>query len=334
MGGLNGTRDASLDAGGAVTEALRQAGHDAWTYDVQDPDLPGLRSTQPDVAFLAIPGEDGTVRQRLDTMGMPYTGSSPETSRLVLDAPALRRLLAMHSVPTPACFRVDEEAEADPVSRRAEQIGYPLACRPAGECSGGGANIAWQPADLSGTLAAARRRGGAVLVERLIRGRKFSTAVFEGQPLPLVERMDVRRREFAAVVRPGLPHAGMPRVVELVVSRDWRGPVLPAGDGNACYITPVELLPTVYRKASETSVRAYRALGCRHVAVVDLLYGHDGTVYVLDVKTVPDLRPSSPLPVAAKADGFTFPELCHLMVCAAAGDAGRQMLRPRAGMRA
>ncbi len=300
MGGFGGERNVSLKSGRAVVQGLRDAGHNAIPYDVQDAGLPGLRRMQPEVAFLALHGtwgEDGAVQQLLEQMDIPYTGSGPKASRLGMDKLATKRLFVQHSVPTPDYFTIQPDVVAQEAAFAARDFGYPLVLKPSASGSSLGVGIVREPGLLPRALAAAREHGEVLLAERLVRGREFTIGVLEGEALP---------------------------VIELLVGREFFDYRAKYHDENTRYVLPVTLLPTIYRKACDFAVRAYHAIGCRHLARVDLMYGWDGRLYILEVNTIPGFTPRSLLPMAAAAVGISFPELCHRLVLAALRDAARR----------
>jgi D-alanine-D-alanine ligase len=303
MGGFGGEREVSLKSGRAVLGGLRDAGHEAIPYDVTDPSLPGLEDLLPEVAFVALHGsfgEDGGVQQALEEMGIPYTGSGPEASRLGMDKLASKRLFVRHSVPTADYFVVAQADDLRTVAGNADAFGYPFVCKPA--CSGSslGISIVRAPGQLEAALAAARACGETVLVERYIRGREFTAGVLDGEPLPLVE---------------------------LTVGREFFDYEAKYHDESTRYIIPVALLHTLYRRATDAALRAYHALGCRHMARVDMLYGFDGGLYVLEANTIPGFTPRSLLPMAAAEAGIPFAQLCDRVIRAAVRDAARRRQR-------
>ncbi|KKW47694.1 MAG: D-alanine-D-alanine ligase [Parcubacteria group bacterium GW2011_GWA1_60_11] len=54
----------------------------------------------------------------------------------------------------------------------------------------------------------------------------------------------------------------------------------------------------------------------------DTILGEDGTIYVLEINTIPGMTPTSLLPQAAKAAGISFPELLDRIISAALRRAG------------
>ncbi len=305
MGGPSSERTVSLKSGRAVADGLREAGHEVVPYDVTDPSLSELTTMKPEVAFVALHGtfgEDGAVQQILQDMGMPYTGSGPQASRLGMDKLASKRVFLRHSIPTPDYFVIGASEDAEAAAAQARRFGYPLVCKPVSSGSSLGVSIVREPAHLPEAIRCARRESDTVLVERCVRGREFTVGVLEGEALPMIE---------------------------LVVRREFFDYQAKYNDEGTRYVTPVSLIPSLHRKACAAALRAYRAIGCRHMARVDMLYGYDGRLCVLELNTIPGFTRRSLLPMAAAQVGITFPDLCDRIVRAALRDAAEETRRRR-----
>jgi len=88
MGGWSEERPISLISGQCAYEALCARDVEASAVDLQRETLPQLAEQGFDRCFLAlhgIGGEDGEVQQALEEMGLPYSGSGPEASRVCMD---------------------------------------------------------------------------------------------------------------------------------------------------------------------------------------------------------------------------------------------------------
>ncbi len=297
MGGVGGEREVSLKSGRAVAAALDRAGYDVIPFEVNQPSLEGLERHRPDAAFVALHGafgEDGTAQLMLEEMGLPYTGSSPRASRLGMDKLASKRLFIRHAVPTADYLAIGPDQQEDAAAETLADFGYPVVCKPATGGSSLGVGLVRRPEALVNAVREARRHADVVLVERYVHGRELTVGVLDGRALP---------------------------IIELVVENEFFDYSAKYEDGSTRYLTPVALLPTIYRKATDAALRAWRALGCRHMARVDMLYGYDGTLSVLEVNTIPGFTPRSLLPMAAAQDGIEFPDLCDRIVQAALRDA-------------
>ncbi|MFP4175706.1 MAG: D-alanine--D-alanine ligase [Candidatus Brocadiia bacterium] len=296
MGGVSNEREISFKSGKAIATALQQTGYEVEPVDITDREIEAVEKVNPGVAFVALHGEfgeDGQVQQMLDRRGIPYTGSGPIASRAGMDKVASKRLFTRHSVPTADYAVISPETEAPEARRLADGLGYPLVCKPAVGGSSLGINVVDNGEDLPEAIAAARDSGPVegdfyeepdnVMLEKCIHGREFTVGVLDGRPLPVVEVRS--EREFFDF--------------EAKYSAD-----------DTEYIIPVAVLETVYRRMQEAAMRAYNALGCRHLARVDMMHGYDGQLYVLEVNTIPGFTPRSLLPMAADYAGIDFHELC------------------------
>ncbi len=102
LGGSSAEREVSLRSGKAAADALSSVGY---TVSLLDPVTPTW--TLPagaQVVFLALHGtygEDGTVQDQLDALGVPYTGCDAESSRLAFDKVRTKLKCVEAGVPTP-----------------------------------------------------------------------------------------------------------------------------------------------------------------------------------------------------------------------------------------
>ncbi len=86
LGGPSAEREVSLRSGAGVAQALRSLGHTVTELDPEKPDW--ILPPETEVVFLALHGtygEDGTVQEQLEKLGVPYTGCDAEASRIAFD---------------------------------------------------------------------------------------------------------------------------------------------------------------------------------------------------------------------------------------------------------
>ena len=72
-----------------------------------------LRSTQPDAAFVALhgrDGEDGTVQELLELLGIPYTGSGVSACIRSADKVLAKHAMRDAGIPTPDFYAFNETA--------------------------------------------------------------------------------------------------------------------------------------------------------------------------------------------------------------------------------
>lgn len=307
MGGVSNEREVSFKSGKAIATALGEAQHEVVPVDVTERSVDQLDRICPRLAFIALHGEygeDGQVQAQLEEKGIPYTGSGPDASRRGMDKVASKRAFVQHSVPTADYIVVENGEDRDWVGAVASRLGYPLVCKPTTGGSSLGITLVQKESALEDALLAATEAGRdtdgekpedpPVMLESYVHGREFTVGVVDGVAMPVVEVRSAR------------------------TFFDYEAKYT---DENTRYIVPVALLETVYRRMQEAALQAYHALGCRHLARVDMLYGYDGQLYVLEVNTIPGFTPRSLLPMAAEHAGMDFTRLCENICAMALRDA-------------
>jgi len=283
LGGPSAEREVSLRSGAAVAKALRSIGHTVHELDPKTDDWRLPPGTQ--VVFLALHGtygEDGTVQQRLEGLGVPYTGCGPEASRIGFDKVLTKQRCLAANVPT-AKFVVIETANA-PWPRGWNP---PVVLKPVCQGSSVGLQFVDRVADWPRALAEAMRHDAKVLVEERIQGREVTVGILGGTVLPLVE---VRPKQGVL---------------------DYKNKYTP---GATEYFCPALLDGDITQKAQAAGLGAFRAIGGRDYARVDVMIRPSGEPVVLEVNTLPGMTETSLLPKAAVAAGLDYPALCQRMV--------------------
>jgi D-alanine-D-alanine ligase len=283
LGGSSAEREVSLRSGAAVAKALRSLGH---AVSELDPRTPGW--TLPpgtDVVFLALHGtygEDGTVQQQLDALGVPYTGCDAAASRIAFDKVLTKQSCIEKYVPTAKFFTVNSPAAPFP-----ENLKLPLVVKPARQGSSVGLQFVERLSDWPGALAESLKFDTEVLVEEKITGREATVGILDGQPLPVVE------------VR---PKKG---------SYDYHNKYTP---GSTEYFCPADFDAATTQRIQTVALDAFRAVGGRDYARVDVMVRADGAPVVLEINTLPGMTETSLLPKAAAAAGMNFATLCERML--------------------
>jgi len=292
-GGVSEERQVSLSSGKAVAGALGSRGHRVILVDIQDRDASDLDYLDVDVAFIALHGEfgeDGQIQELLDRMGVPYTGSGPEASRIAMDKVETKRLLMAHEVPTPAFREIGEGYDPDGARAWAEELGLPVVVKPATQGSSIGVTIVSDIDELRPALESALKFGPRAIIEKYITGREITVGLYNDHALPLIE------------LRP---------------SREFYDYVAKYEDHGTRYIIDTDLPVSLQLAAQDIAEATHDALGCSFFSRVDMIVGPEGQPMVLEANTIPGFTPRSLLPKAARAVGIEFPELCEAIVVAA-----------------
>lgn len=283
LGGRGAEREVSLRSGAAVARALRGLGHAVSEVDPagESWELP----TKTEVVFLALHGEygeDGQVQSRLETLGVPYTGTNAVGSALAFDKVRSKELFQQHQITSPRGVLIDSPTSAPPGT-----IPAPWILKPAAQGSSVGLNRVEEEAGWNVALADSLRYGGAVLCEECIQGRELTVGVLDGAVLPVVE------------VR---PKAG---------GYNYENKYTP---GATDYFCPADLPDEVAEHVQALGLRAFEAVGARDFGRVDVMLNAEFKPYVLEVNTLPGMTETSLLPKAAEVAGINFNALCQCML--------------------
>ncbi len=154
-----------------------------------------LTRERPDVAFVALHGfggEDGTVQELLEILGIPFTGPGVAACARCIDKVLAKHELRDAGVPTPDWFAFSETAfrelgAADALSELEERLGFPLVVKPSRGGSALGVKFAASWFEVPEALVSAFSYDDRVLLERFVDGRELAVSVLGGEPLPIVE---------------------------------------------------------------------------------------------------------------------------------------------------
>jgi len=296
-GGRSLERQVSLKSGARVQDALHRLGHEVIAIDVGHDLVRRLREAEPEVAFVALhgrDGEDGTVQELLEALGIPYTGSGVSACIRCSDKVIAKNHMLDAGIPTPDFFAFNETAfkelgAADALPAIEERLGYPLVVKPAGQGSALGIKFAAAAREVPGALVAAFSYGDKVLLERHVRGRDLAVSVLDGEALPVVEAMPKDEDFYDFEARYEI--------------------------GRTQFVCPAELPAGTTERAQEIALEVWDVLGCRGFARIDLmLCDETGELSVLEANAIPGMTETSLLPLAADAAGIGFDALVERIV--------------------
>jgi D-alanine-D-alanine ligase len=303
FGGRSAEREISLISGGGVLQALRSKGIDAHPFDPAERSLAELAAEKFDRVFIALHGrygEDGTLQGALELLGIPYTGSGVMASSVGMDKVTTKIVWLAAGVPTPTYVTIAANAAVDAAAIVAE-LGLPLIVKPPLEGSTIGITKVTDAAGLQAAVDLARQYDKVVLVEQFIQGREFSVPVLGTGPtaraLPIVE-----------IVAP----AG---------NYDYQNKYF---TDDTKYHCPAPLDAETTAAIQAHVVNAYRALGCEGWSRIDvLLRASDNEPFLLEVNTSPGMTTHSLVPMAARAEGTSYEDLCVDILRSASLKAGQ-----------
>lgn len=294
-GGTSFEREVSLRSGRRVAEALRARGHPVVTLDLDAQLVGALTEDRVEVVFLALhgkAGEDGSIQRMLDLLGVSYTGSDATASALAWDKSISKGVLRRDGIATPdwqvlSADAVREYGAGRALDRIAATLAFPVMVKPVQGGASLGVGRVEQREELADAVMSAFHYHPAVLLERVIEGTEVAVSIVDGTPLPAVEiHPKEGAYDFAARYTYGATE----------------------------FHVPARLDDTTAEACAHAARRAWETLGCRHVMRADMMIDVAGAPYVLEVDTCPGLTETSLLPLAARAAGLQFDQLCERLV--------------------
>jgi D-alanine-D-alanine ligase len=316
-GGRSLERQVSLRSGARVEDALERLGHDVVAIDV-GPDLVArLTDCRPDVAFVALhgrDGEDGTVQELLEVMGIPYTGSGVSACIRAADKVLAKHAMRDHGIPTADFYAFNETAlealgAAHALPAIEERLAFPIVVKPARQGSALGIKFARTAADVPAALVAAFSYDRKVLLERHISGRELAVSIL-GNPAEPDSRGLAERAEADVPI-------ALPIVEALPDREDFYDFESRYEIGRTRFVCPAELDDAVAERAQAIALQTFRLLGCSGFGRVDLMLDRtDSELYVLELNPIPGLTETSLLPQAAEAAGISFDEMVDRILAA------------------
>lgn len=227
----------------------------------------------------------------LEMLGIPYVGSGPEGHSLALDKVITKIIMQKHRIPTPD-FWVYSTGDED-----MSDVCYPVIVKPKMEAVSYGIRIVDNEDDLREAV-------------------KFVISEFEQQAL--VEQF-IRGREFCVgLLGNGDPEAFPVLEIDLEDDPDAIQTVDDKKQKPRKKICPAEISPELADAMVRMSKDAFRALGLRDFARVDIRMDKDEKIYLLEINSMASLGVTGSYVHAAKVAGYDYTRLANMIVDIAA----------------
>jgi len=300
-GGMSHERDVSLRSGRRVADALRGADWDVTVHDVDADLIPALTEMRPDLVWPLLhgaSGEDGSVRDVIELLGLRYLGTGPRASRIAWSKPIAKTAVARAGLATPDFVTLPQSLFRElGASRVLEALlvrfGLPLVVKPSYGGSALGVTLVRDAADLPRAMVNAFAYADTALVEHAIEGRELAVSVIEDahgpRALPAVEIVTDGTYDYDARYNPGRTE----------------------------YFAPARLSAVEAEDVSTVALAAHRTLGLRHLSRTDLILDASGTPQFLEVNVAPGMTETSLFPQAAIAGGHDLRTLYRALVSTA-----------------
>ena len=228
----------------------------------------------------------------LEMLGIPYTGSGPETHAVVQDKVMTKIVLQKNNLPTPGfwVFTSSDDTFDDLI--------FPVIVKPKMESTSMGMEVVDNWDDLHKAVAKQIEIfSQEILVEQFIPGREFAVGLLGNgnniEILPIVE-MDLN---------------GDPNRIQTITDKK---------ETPVDKICPAQLTEEQTKEIKRISLAAFKKLGLNDFTRVDFRMSEDGTFYVLELNSMASLGITGSYYAAAKTAGYTYDSLINKMLDVAA----------------
>ena len=292
-GGIGTERDISIQSGRYVSQALKDAGLNVVTADIQPDNMDILEDGDIDVFFIALHGkfgEDGQLQQILEDKSLLYTGSGPAASKLAFDKMTSKKAFAEAGVDTPAAIEFDTNTDIRQLEKQLHPIADGYVVKPIREGSSVGISIVTGRHEVIAAAQKTLSGFGDCMIEKFVPGREITVGVLCGQPLP---------------------------IIEIRTKTDFYNYHAKYVDEQTEFLFDTIDDPALAAKIKTAAIDCFDAVGCRHFARVDFILGDKRIAYALEINTIPGFTTHSLLPKAAAKAGFSMSDLCVKIIEAA-----------------
>ncbi|MSQ62261.1 MAG: D-alanine--D-alanine ligase [Betaproteobacteria bacterium] len=284
LGGTSAEREISIMSGSGILKALHSKGIDAHAFDPAERDLFDLKRDGFARCFVALHGrggEDGTLQGALEVLGVPYTGSGVLGSAVGMDKWRSKMIWIASGLPTPRYRILSAGDDWDEVAR---DLGLPLIVKPANEGSTLGLSKVTAAVQLQAAYElAAKKYHDLALAEQFIAGPEYTASIVGGAALPLI-RIEAPQGNY-----------------------DYQNKYF---SDDTKYICPCGLDAPKEKALQALALEAFRLTGGAGWGRVDLMLDAKGDPWLLEVNTSPGMTGHSLVPMAARAVGISYEDLC------------------------
>ncbi len=278
-GGDSGEREIALASAGNVAKVLTDH------YLVTTFDLPKQLDTflsQRKEFDAVIPifhgrgGEDGTVQGFLETLRIPYLFSGVTAHAIGIDKNLTKSVISSAGIKTSPWFVLtkDDKLQLPPY--------IPCVVKPIDGGSTQGVTIVLVPDDFEQAVNEALKHSTRVLVENFISGDEFTVAVIDE----------------------GTETVAMP-VIQIKSPGGFYDFAAKYGSQPAEKLCPAPISAALSNQLQDAAVKVHQAIGARHLTRTDFIVDHEGTIWFLEVNTIPGLSVLFPRAVSASNRNFT-----------------------------
>lgn len=240
-----------------------------------------------DLALIMVhgtPGENGILQGYFEMIGLPFTTCSSYVSALTFDKFACKTFMRDVKIPMAKDVYL-RRGDSYSVETIISYLKLPIFVKPSDGGSSFGITKVKRAEDLDAAIRAAFAEGETVLLEEFIPGRELTQGVFfdgrDIRPLPVTE----------------------------IISHNEYFDYDAKYNGNSDEICPACIPEDVARTVSKYTCRIYHHFGCKGIVRCDYILKDDGTVWFLEINTVPGMTRMSLVPAQIAAAGLRLSDI-------------------------
>ena len=282
MGGQSAEREVSLKSGQCVLDALRSKKIDAHGLDVGSNVIGDLTAGNYDRVFNVLHGrggEDGVIQAVLESLGLPYTGSSVLGSALSMDKLRTKLIWKSQGIQTPAFCVLHEDTDFNKV---VDELGLPVIVKPVHE----GSSIGMSKVDTVDALLPAFKTAAEfddeVIAEQWIAGDEYTATILGDKVLPMIR---------------------------LQTAHDFYDYDAKYVANDTQYHCPCGLDQQLEDDFAQIALDAFKLVGASGWGRVDFMCDSNDQPWFIEVNTVPGMTDHSLVPKSAAQAGIGFDEL-------------------------
>lgn len=289
-GGLSHERDVSLRSGRRLANSLREVLPDSVISesDVTAETLQVISMDKPDCVIPVIHGavgEDGSLRNVLESLGIPFVGSSAQAARLAFDKGVANSLVPQENVPRfvvlPQSFFRELGANSV-IDAVVSDLTFPLVVKPLTGGSALGVTFCLTRDDIPSAMVAAFGYDDHVMIQQAVTGTELAITVVE-------------RGDEAAALPP----------VEIVPVRGMYDYHARYTAGHTEFFTPARLTTSDTQHVTDFALSVHKVLGLRDISRTDLILDAEGNIWFIEVNVAPGMTETSLVPMAISAAGLS-----------------------------
>ena len=282
MGGWSNEREISLISGKSVFNSLITSGQDVIELDLKRDNISEIKELNPDRVFIVLHGkggEDGEIQLYLENLGIPYTGSGSESSKICMNKRITKKILLKNNIQTPNFMEISENTKIEDIENLFQ---YPFVIKPSSEGSSIGVYIAEDRKSCKEAIKENMKISSDIILEEYKSGKEYTVGILDNLALPVIQ-----------LIPPGKFY-------------DYEAKY---NSNETKYICPSGLDQNTEEEIKKLSIDCFRALNCRGWGRVDLIIDEQNKPWIIELNTVPGMTEHSLVPMAANQKNINFDEL-------------------------